>query len=127
LADQHGADIEANLKAQREVMEKAAEDAVNAEKSRAFEENQKLTNKVNDLQRALENKTAEELGEGAEVDLFESLKREFPEDDIRRVPKGSSGADIIHVVMLCGKKCGTIIYDSKDHDQFRSEHVTKLR
>jgi hypothetical protein len=37
--------------------------------------------------RALENKTAEELGEGAEVDLFESLKSEFPEDNIRRVPK----------------------------------------
>jgi hypothetical protein len=127
LADQHGAEIEANLKAQREVLEKAAEDAVNAEKSRAFEENQKLTNKVNDLQRALENKTAEELGEGAEVDLFESLKREFPEDNIRRVPKGTPGADIIHEVMLCGKKCGTIIYDSKNHNQFRNEHVLKLR
>ena len=59
--------------------------------------------------------------------LFDELKREFPEDDIRRVPKGAAGADIIHVVMLCGKECGTIIYDSKDHDQFRSEHVTKLR
>jgi hypothetical protein len=127
LADQHGADVEANLKAQRDVLEKAAEDAVNAEKSRAFEENQKLTNKVNDLQRALENKTAEELGEGAEVDLFESLKSEFPEDKIRRVPKGTPGADIIHEVMLCGKKCGTIIYDSKNHNQFRNEHVLKLR
>jgi hypothetical protein len=29
--------------------------------------------------------------------------------------------------MLSGKKCGTIIYDSKDHEQFRTDHVTKLR
>jgi hypothetical protein len=26
-----------------------------------------------------------------------------------------------------GNKCGTIIYDSKNHNQFRWEHVTKLR
>jgi hypothetical protein len=26
-----------------------------------------------------------------------------------------------------GKKCGTIIYDSKNHNQFRWEHVSKLR
>jgi hypothetical protein len=127
LSDQHASALEEHLKAQREVLEKAKEDAVNAEKARAFEESQKLSTKVTDLQRALENKTAEELGEGAEVKLFDELRKEFPEDDIRRVPKGSAGADIIHVVMLCGKKCGTVIYDSKDHDQFRSEHVTKLR
>jgi hypothetical protein len=126
FADQQ-MELETNLKAQRDVLEKDKEDAVKAEKAKTFDENQKLSSKVTDLQRALENKTAEELGEGAEVKLFDELKREFPEDDIRRVPKGSAGADIIHVVMLCGKKCGTVIYDSKDHDQFRSEHVTKLR
>ena len=127
LTDQHASELEANLKTQRDVLEKAKDDAVNAEKARSFEENQKLSTKVSDLQRALENKTAEELGEGAEVKLFDELKTEFPEDDIRRVQKGSAGADIVHVVMLSGKKCGMIIYDSKDHDQFRSEHVTKLR
>jgi hypothetical protein len=119
--------MEASLKVQREVLDKAKDDAVNAEKARAFEENQKLTDKVNDLQRALENKTAEELGEGAEIDLCDALKKEFPSDDIQRIPKGTPGADIIHVVMLSGKKCGTIIYDSKNHNQFRWEHVTKLR
>jgi hypothetical protein len=127
LAEQHTSELDANLKIQRDVLEKDKEDAVKAEKARAFEENQRLSTKVSDLQRALENKTAEELGEGAEVKLFDALKAEFPEDDIRRVPRGSAGADIVQAVMLGGKKCGTIIYDSKDHDQFRSEHVTKLR
>jgi hypothetical protein len=127
LTDEHNASLEANLKSQRDLLEKAKEDAVNAEKARAFEENQKLSNKVTDLQRALENKTAEELGEGAEIDLFESLRKEFADDDIQRIPKGTPGADILHVVMHGGKKCGRIIYDSKNHNQFRHEHVSKLR
>ena len=127
LTDEHNASLEANLRTQRDLLEKAREDAVNAEKARAFEENQKLSNKVTDLQRVLESKTAEELGEGAEIDLFESLRKEFPDDDIRRIPKGTPGADILHVVILSGKKCGTIIYDSKNHNQFRHEHVSKLR
>ena len=127
LTDQHASAMETSLNAQREILERAKEDAVNAEKARAFEENQKLSNKVTDLQRALENKTAEELGEGAEVNLFDTLKKEFPGDDIQRIPKGTPGADILHIVMLSGKKCGTIIYDSKNHNQFRNEHVSKLR
>ena len=89
LTDQHTSAMETSLKTQREILERAKEDAVNAEKARAFEENQRLSNKVTEMQRALENKTAEELGEGAEVNLFEALKKEFPEDDIRRVPKGT--------------------------------------
>ena len=127
ITDQQAATMEANLNAQREVLEKAMVDAVNTEKSRAFEENQKLATKLTELQHAFEKKTAEELGEGAELNLYEALKKEFPDDDIRRVSKGKEGADILHVVMQSGKKCGTIIYDSKNHNQFRWEHVTKLR
>jgi hypothetical protein len=127
LRDQHTVTMEANLKEQREVMEKATAEAVNAEKSRAFEENQKLADKVTDLQRALEKKTADELGEGAEVNLYEDLKKEFPDDDIKRVSKGTQGADILHVVVHSGKKCGTIIYDSKNRNKFQWDYVTKLR
>ena len=76
---------------------------------------------------ALEKKTNEELGEGAEIDLLEALRAEFPDDDITPIAKGRPGADIRHVVRLRGQECGMIIYDSKNHKQFRSEHVTKLR
>src|SRR5439155_27320127 len=104
LTDQHASAVETSLKAQREILEKANEEAINAEKARAFEENQKLATKVTDLQRALENKTAEELGEGAEVNLLDALKKEFPDDKISPIPKGAPGADILHVVMLRGKE-----------------------
>jgi hypothetical protein len=126
-AGKHASELEQDLKTQREAMERAKDDAVNAEKARAFEENQKLSTKVNDLQRALERKSNEELGEGAEVNLFEALKKEFKGDKIERIPKGAPGADIRHVVMFNGKECGTILYDSKNHKQWRDEHAAKLR
>src|SRR5260370_42403115 len=75
----------------------------------------------------MENRTAEELGEGAEIHLFEGLKTEVPDDKISRIRKGTPGADILHIVMLAGKECGTILYDSKNHNQFRNEHVAKIK
>ena len=126
VTQQHELDVAERLSSQRDILEKAKADAVNAERAKAFEENQKLSGKVDELQRALEKKTAEELGEGAEVDLFEDLKKEFQNDRIERVAKGSPGADIHHVVIHNGKECGTIIYDAKNHKAFRNEFVTKL-
>jgi hypothetical protein len=126
-AQKHASELEQDLKTQREAMEQAKDDAVNAVKAKAFEENQKLSNKVNDLQRALERKSNEELGEGAEVSLLEALKKEFKGDRIERIPKGDPGADVRHVVMFNGQECGTILYDSKNHKQWRDEHAAKLR
>lgn len=120
-------DHSTEMRVLREALEKAKDEAVNAEKAKAFEEGQKLSTKVNELQRALDKKTSEELGEGAEVDVFEALKGEFPDDRICRVPKGAPGADVRHTIMFRGKPCGTILYDSKNHKAWRDEFVTKLR
>lgn len=115
-----------DLKAQREVLEKAKEDALNAERAEKFLETQKLNSQIDALKRTLEEKTADELGEGAEVNLYEALRAAFPDDKIDRVGKGVAGGDVLHVVMHNGRECGTIIYDSKNHKAFRTEHVTKL-
>jgi hypothetical protein len=127
LTSQHESAVAKSLEEQREVLEKANEEAINSERAKAFAETQKLSTKVNDLQRALEKKTNEELGEGAEIDLFEALKKEFPNDRITRIKKGDPGADILHIVLLQGRECGTIIYDSKNHKDWRTDHVAKLK
>lgn len=127
LITEHESNLAKSLEFQREILEKDKEVAINSERAKTFEETQKLSTKVNDLQRALEKKTNEELGEGAEIDLYEALKKEFPDDRIQRVKKGDPGADIIHVVLLQGRECGKIIYDSKNHRAFREDHVTKLK
>ncbi len=115
------------LQEQRSALEKDKTDAVNAERSKHFQEKLKLEEKLGLLQRQLQRKTADELGEGAEVDLFEALKRKFPEDDIKRVGKGNEGADIIHRVFDSGRACGCIVYDSKNRNAWRNEYVAKLR
>jgi hypothetical protein len=78
------------------------------------------------MKRRLERKTAGELGDEAEVDLFGALKREFGGDEIVRVPKGRNGADIIHRVVE-GTACGKLIYDAKAHKRWLNSFTTKLR
>lgn len=126
LQETHNAQLEERLREQREALERARTDAVNVEKQAAFDRELKLQTKVDDLQRTLDNKTAEELGEGAEINLLETLKAEFPEDRFEHVGRGSAGADIIHTVVHNGMECGKIIYDSKDHNQWRYDFATKL-
>ena len=58
---------------------------------------------MQDLQRKLEGKSANELGEGSEIDLFEQLKAAFEGDRIQRVGKGVNGADVIHEVIHNGR------------------------
>lgn len=122
-------DSAVNQRAQeiREALEKDKADTVNTIKSDHFKETQKLNEMVQSLQRRLDQKTAEELGEGAEVDLFEEIKTEYPDDIVTRVPKGTAGADIIHIVRHNGKECGKIVYDSKNRKAWRDDYVTKLR
>ncbi|HKZ97806.1 MAG TPA: DUF2130 domain-containing protein [Hyphomicrobiaceae bacterium] len=118
---------EARLGELREALEKQRTAAVLAEQAKSFEERQKLHEKVQELQRQLENKTAQELGEGAEIDLLDELKAHFEGDRFSHVGKGAQGADIIHEVVHNGKVCGKIIYDAKNRNAWRSEYVTKLR
>jgi hypothetical protein len=123
----HEAELASQLAEQREALEKSKLDAILAEQAKTFDERQKLQSKVQELTRQLENKTAAELGEGAELDLFELLKGAFEDDRIRRVAKGAAGADIIHEVVQNGQTCGKIVYDSKNWNAWRTEHATKLR
>ena len=81
----------------------------------------KLEERLQDVQRQLQKRTADEHGEGAELELFEVLKGAFEEDKIRRVQKGTPGADIVHEVMLNGKPCGKIVYDSKNRNKWATE------
>ncbi len=127
LKESHENAVGQRLLEQREALEKQAAVNINAERSKFFEEKQKLETTLQDAQRQLQNKTAQELGEGAEVDLFEALKGAFTDDKITRVGKGTAGADVIHQVCYNGKVCGLIVYDSKNHKAWRNEFVNKLR
>jgi hypothetical protein len=106
---------------------KEKEAAILAEKAKAFEDNQRLQLKLQELQRQLEGKSAHELGETSELDLFEQLRSAFEGDRVRRVGKGINGADVIHEIVHNGRTCGKIIYDSKNRNAWQNEFANKLR
>jgi hypothetical protein len=47
-------------------------------------------------------------------------------DYIRRIPRGVSGADILHTIMRNGQECGSILWESKNSTAWRDDYVTKL-
>ena len=100
---------------------------MNLAKAAEFEKNQKLQKKLDELQRQLHQKTSNELGEGAEIDLYQELRIAFEDDRIKRIPKGEPGADIRHEVVHNGETVGKILYDSKNHARWLTSFVEKLK
>lgn len=129
LAEQRAHDndiLKGRLREQRDALKKATAEAINAEKARAFAERQKLESRLAQLQRQVAQKAAGELGEGAEVNLYDELREEFPGDTIVQVKKGQPGADIVHTVVENGRACGQIVYDSKSRGAWRNSYVSRL-
>jgi hypothetical protein len=123
VIDKRIADALEGAQRQREDLQREKEAAVLAEKAKVL----KLTSELADMQRKLEGKTAHELGEGSEIDLFEQLRGAFEADRIQRVPKGVNGADVIHEVIHNGRVCGKIIYDAKNRDAWQNGFAAKLK
>ncbi len=112
---------------QRAVLEKDRDQSVLKVQADFSRERESLQNKVKEMERQLLKKTPSELGDGAEVDLYEALREAFPDDRITRVQKGQPGADVHHEVMYKGQSCGRIVIDSKNRQKWGYEFVTKLR
>ena len=68
-----------------------------------------------------------DLGNGAEIDLFDALRAKFRSDAIKRIDKGVAGAAIWHEVVHEGDTCGRVIYDAKNRRAWRNSYVDKLR
>lgn len=81
------------------------------------------------LQKKLERKTANELGDGGEIDVFEAIREAFDGNSGKtsRIPKGENGADILHEVFYKGESCGRIVVDAKNRQAWQNIFVTKLR
>ena len=111
----------------RELLAEEAERVTAKQQAEFRREKEKVEKRLNDVQRQLQKKTANDLGDGAEVDLLSDLRDAFTGDRIQRIKKGQPGADIRHEVVDNGEVCGVILYDSKAHKAWRNTWVTKLR
>jgi hypothetical protein len=95
------------------------------EKDKKLEDAMKL---VEDYKRKLEQGSQQLQGEVLELELENLLRQEFPQDTIKEVPKGVTGADIIQEVKNnFGKTCGTIIWELKRTKVWTDSWINKLK
>ncbi len=115
------------LSEQRQALEKEKTSLLLKQQSEFNRERESLQKKMQSMKSQLEKKTANELGDGAEIDLFEELRGSFPDDRITRIRKGQVGADILLEILYKGEVCGRIIVDSKNRQSWQNVFVSKLR
>jgi len=120
-------DKQKELTEQRAILQAERDQALLQTQADFIREREAWQKKVTEMDRQLQQKTANEIGEGAEVNLYETLKEAFPTDAITRIKKGQPGADIHHDVVHKGEVCGRIVYDSKNRQGWQNTYVTKLR
>ena len=112
---------------QRAGIEKDRDLAILKAQAEFNRERESLQAKVKDVERQLQHKTSQGLGDDAEIDLFKALTEAFPTDRVSRVPKGQNGADIQLEVIHKGQPCGKIIFESKNVKAWQNTFVSKLR
>lgn len=81
-----------------------------------------------DLKRKLEQGSQQMQGEVLELAVEEILQKEFPYDEVKPVPKGMTGADILqNVNAMPGKQSGTIIWEMKRTKAWSPQWIEKLK
>jgi hypothetical protein len=87
-----------------------------------------LKTQIENLQRKAEQGSQQSQGEVLELQLEELLRQAFPLDEIVPVPKGVTGADVLHRVRNnLGETCGTIIWESKRTKAWQQAWLGKLK
>ncbi len=88
-----------------------------------------LNKRLEDAQTKLEQGSNKLAGEVKEIELREFLKVAFPIDEIKDVPSGIRGADVIQLVRNnLGQPSGTILYERKQAQNFDDKKwIPKLK
>jgi hypothetical protein len=107
--------VAAGVAEARNALEKDHAVKINAKDAAHAEAMQKVVDELNGMRSRL----ADFDGEGADVNLYDVLKQQFPDDDIKTVNK-KTGANIIHVVKKNAKECGKIVYDAGNRKTWSS-------
>lgn len=114
---------------QRQALDKANKLALLKQQAEFNRERESYRKKTQLLESQLQRKTANELGDGGEIDVFEAVRDSFDGSTGKttRIPKGQAGADLLHEVFHKGDSCGRIIIDAKNRQAWQNAFVTKLR
>jgi hypothetical protein len=130
-------DEEREIEMKKKLLE--SEDVIRNEARKKVEEEHQLKDVekeklIQDLKKSLEeaqkkaNQGSQQTqGETLELTIENKLREEFPSDEIDEVKKGVRGADVIQTVVdKLGRKCGTIIWESKNA-KWSDTWISKLK
>ncbi len=83
---------------------------------------------VEQMRRKSEQGSQERQGEVLEQDLEAVLARAFPQDELRTVPKGRRGADVLQIVRDSQlRSAGTILWEAKNTKNWSPTWISKLK
>jgi hypothetical protein len=98
-------------------------------KSRVESDNRKLMERVEKLQKILDNIPQELRATASEFVLSDELKKEFPSDDVRTKKVGVAMADVIQLIVTStGERISTpIVYDRKTGETITKQDIIKAK
>lgn len=115
----------------KKIAEVATKKATDEQQFKLAELSKQLSDavKVNEeLSRKLQQGSQQNQGEVFELHLEDTLRREFPHDEITPVGKGVNGADVIqHIKDHYGREAGIIIWELKNTKSWTDSWVQKLK
>jgi hypothetical protein len=87
-----------------------------------------MRKQIEDLKRRAEQGSQQAQGEVQEIELEKEIAQLFPPDNVKPVPKGMQGADVIQEVLTnSGSRCGVIIWESKRTKNWSDGWISKLK
>ena len=120
--------LDEERKRMEESIAKSIEERYALQMKELQEQNKRLTEEIDNLNKKARPLPSELEGEAQEKLLEETLQQCFPDDYIEPVPRGTRGADVIqHVRKPGGKECGIIVWESKRAKQWNEDWVEKLK
>ena len=115
----------------QKIIEKASQGFEEKHRLKDAEKDKQLNDmktQIDELKRKAEQGSQQMQGEVLELELEESLKEEFPFDDIEPVAKGTRGGDIIQIVKTqSGRICGKILWETKRTKTWSDSWIQKLK
>ena len=115
----------------QKIIEKASQGFEEKHRLKDAEKDKQLNDmktQIDELKRKADQGSQQMQGEVLELELEESLKEEFPFDDIEPVAKGTRGGDIIQIVKTqSGRICGKILWETKRTKTWSDSWIQKLK
>lgn len=90
--------------------------------------NEKIKKEYEDIKKKSEQGSQQLQGEVGELWLEDELRKVFSYDELKPVPKGVNGGDIVHIVKnKFGNVAGTILWEAKKQKAWSKGWLTKLK